>query len=241
MISIGIVSECGCEYYAELHEGWSFADCSLFTLTQVLPYLAESHMTKTLRDVLGEKFEILRCHTNEPPDWHVLSSPGGMFTPELWSWIGKLESKAPLLDHYGKIGEVDLGSLLVKDDPYLLESLAEINIEDVMAGSGSLALEQAALSLSRWVGSFQGGARVFWDYQKDRDLAESLLKLNRTFSTDLNFFPVRWEYISSPEIRREIKDAGQRQCSFAGRRHHALEDARVFRAMWQKGRELEVW
>lgn len=241
LISIGIASACGREFYVELHDGWTLGDCSLFTLTQVLPFLAEGRMAERLQQVLGDKYSILKCHTNDPPDWEVLANPNNIFSPELWSWVGELESISPLLDPRGKIGEPNLGALLVEDAPVLVEAARDIDLAAVMGRSGGLTRSEAASALSHWIASFPGPVQMAWNYAPDRDLVKGLLKDGPGHPENLDFFPLAFPANCDPLFLVEIKKAGEVQLKQCGKRHHALEDARAFLTRWRKGRELNVW
>lgn len=241
LISLGAVSSSGEEFYAEILDGWHLEDCSLFTLTQVLPFLAEGRMEQILQQAFGEKFSILRIHTDEQPQWQVLANPDKNFSAELWSWVAELERRAPLADPAGKIGEPDLGALLVKETPILRDEAVRLDLKASLAEYGALTRDEAARELSRWIAAFPGKVQMIWDYQADRDLVDSLLRSCRTYPENLNLLPLSLPDSLEPQVVREIKEAGDTYIKMTGRQHHALEDARAFQIRWQKGRELNAY
>lgn len=90
LISVGLVSEDGREFYAELADTWDLNDCSEFVKCEVLPHLEGGNSLMTLAELclnMGnwlESFEIPVSLVTDAPTWD-------------WPWIDYIFDEKNLL------------------------------------------------------------------------------------------------------------------------------------------------
>jgi len=101
LISIGLVSDNGCEFYAELQDTYQKSDCSDFVVEVVLPLLdgnnllMESQLAYKLKDwieSLGAEEVVLRCDS-PGYDWELVA---GLFN--CYEWPSNLSKKYGTVD-----------------------------------------------------------------------------------------------------------------------------------------------
>ncbi|MEZ4600753.1 MAG: hypothetical protein R2940_13270 [Syntrophotaleaceae bacterium] len=209
LISIGLVSICGREFYAELTDGWGLQDCSLFVLGQVLPLLDNEDAKTVLRSCLGDLFDVLRWLTAENLDERrmLLASPAvqrAMLHEHRWA-----------LEHTGMI---DLPAAAI---PRLAESLSRLELAELIKGKVGRTRRQAAKELATWFAEFHGPVRIIADSPLDHQVAQRLLRSLGGFPPDLYFGLLSDLGLT---INHEVREAF---FIGGGRRHHALDDARA--------------
>lgn len=87
LISVGLVSEDGREFYVELTDGWLPEHCTEFVVDVVLPLLGDKSAPRMTRDVAGERLAQWLAGFDGPvtviydteTDWRLLSQI-------LWPW-----------------------------------------------------------------------------------------------------------------------------------------------------------
>ena len=60
LISVGMVSEDGEEFYRELADGCELTECSMFVVAWVLPWLAEGLVGRNLSSLLGQHLDLVQ-------------------------------------------------------------------------------------------------------------------------------------------------------------------------------------
>jgi hypothetical protein len=226
LISLGMVSPCGREYYVELTDSWSLDECSLFVLGQVLPQLDEGAAEGVLRSRLGDLYELLRWLTAESFDERKRL----LTTSALQKAIVREFSLAHDWEQ-----DTGLGDLRAGDVPRLAEALAGLKSAELTKGKAGRTRRQAARELAAWLSRFPDGVRIIADSPLDNDLVLKLLRASQAFPEGITF-ELLSEHMLSPKpdkaILTKINAAREAYFQTGGRRHHALDDSRGHAIWW---------
>ncbi len=110
LISIGMVSEEGQEFYRELKDTWTLAGCSLFVLGWVLPWLSEGKAGNVLYERMQSTLDLIRYET---------ASGGSQLSEQMEAMLKQhLEADSALIDHLRFLSGQDTSGLYVREDPY---------------------------------------------------------------------------------------------------------------------------
>lgn len=222
IISLGLVSDNGEEFYRELSDTWNLAECSLFVVGQVLPALDGGLFGQVLSDRLGGKFELIREKTKD--DEHSCDPSRN---PALAAALRDEEDFAVKLALEEAVGEQR-----VRDFPVLLSALAEIELPTVLRGNSAATAGQVGADLSCWLEG-QGQIEICYNYETDRVLFEQLLGMGAgAASLDISYVYLPLFDLWDGEAQLEAVHGSMDRGEPGKLNHHALDDARFFRHFW---------
>lgn len=199
LISIGMVSEDGQEFYRELKDTWTLAGCSLFVLGWVLPWLSEGKAGNVLCGRLQSTLDLIR---------HETASGSSQLSEQKESILRQhVEANSALMDHLRFLSGQDISGLYVREDPYLAKPLKGLRPESILTGEQAQSRNQVASDLDAWLDGFAGDVTICVDSFYDKDMFHTLI--DRRF---------RFERV--PDLSDHSRGL---------RLHHALDDARALR------------
>lgn len=199
LISIGLVSEDGREFYRELKDTWTLAGCSLFVLGWVLPLLSEGEAGKVLSRRLQSTLDLIRYET----------ASGSCQLSEQQEVVLKhqFEADQGLMDHLRLLTGNDSSGLYVREDSYLATPLRGLRADSILTGEQMQTRSQVAEDLEAWLGGCDGEITICVDSFYDKEMFRSLIERRFKFERVPN-----------------LADHGEEL-----RVHHALDDARALR------------
>ena len=231
LISLGLVSEKGEELYIEISDTWYLAQCSLFVIGQVLPWMNGGAAEKTLRGKLGELFELI--------PW---------LTAESWDERRRLLEGKPLQDaivHELELAvrwesETGFADLRAGDVPRVKQAMSELTPQTLLEGDDGSPARSAAAELGIWL-SGEGRTTLVADSPIDFQLIRALLEQAGSISGNIDFrlLPDLKPSADANE-RRKVQQVRESNYARGGRRHHALDDARTLASWWKAARELDL-
>lgn len=222
LVSIGLVSECGKEFYAEPTDSWQVGETSIFTLSHVLYLLNDGKAENILRDRLGDYFDILRWLTDAECE---------LQNANINSLIDKVENFKQF-SSWLEIPKLDLER--VKNIPYLSQKLSNIT-PAVLSGREDLSFD-VAQRLKLWLESIGPEVDIVLDFITDWNLFVKILQdAGVVLSNTVRAKSVKEAFgdtngDDAATVCRRVKKEEQYRRGL--RRHHALDDARALRSAW---------
>lgn len=223
LISLGMVSTSGREFYIELSDSWTIGECTLFVTGQVLPRLDNGRATRVLQERLGDLYEIIRWMTAETVDERrkLLATPGLKR-----ALVGELSLAQKWEEDPG------FSDLRADDVSRVGEALFGLNLQDLIKGVAARNKRVAGQELAAWLDAFGGPVLILADSPLDHQLTQDLLNTS-------GVFPRQIDYALLPQLipgvnlaaLRQVQGARESYFAAGGRRHHALDDARAL-ACW---------
>lgn len=167
LISIGMVSEDGHEFYYELTDTWTLPDCSLFVIGWVLPWLSDGYAGKCLYGLLDLHLSLIQyeCDTD------------CLFPKKMEELLRQsLNSNSELMEHLRFLADTNAASeLTVWKNPHVAPLLQRVKPEKLLKGEQSASFTQVRRKLHGWLDQFEDP--VFCcDSDYDSDLLEDLIE-----------------------------------------------------------------
>jgi hypothetical protein len=227
LISLGLVSEDGQEFYRELTDTWTLDQCTLFVIAWVLPLMGDGIAEKHLKASLHAHLDLVR----------YLTDSDNQFPSEKTTGLNNaLASQPDLAEHLSFLeAMIEHSSLRVEQDSFLLKRLSGLSPKS-MLGKTAMPSWQAVEELNEWFSTFDKPTTIYVDNGFDKDLLKGLLYDCGATLPD----QVRIDYFALardvPVAKRGvITDFYQSK----GRLHHALDDAKAMRLLWLAGKDLK--
>ena len=209
LISIGLVSSSGREFYAELIDSWNLGECSLFVLGQVLPLLDEGGAGMVLQERLGDLYHVIRWLTAEDLE----ARKKMMADPEV--------QQALVKEHRWALEYTGLQDLPAAAAPRIAEALDGLEVSELIQGTAGRKRLETAKELAAWLTELPGPVRIIADSPLDHQLIQKLLRASGAFPKGLFFGLLQ-------DLGYQVNNAAREAFfSVSGRRHHALDDARA--------------
>lgn len=178
LISIGMVSEDGQEFYRELKDTWTIAGCSLFVLGWVLPWLSDGKTGDCLSSRLQSSLDLIQHETDND----------NLFPKQKEELLKhQISSDPDLMDHFRFLQEKDTSDLYVRNNPFLAVPLKGLRPESILAGEQVQTRNQVSLDLLAWLESFSGDPIISVDSYYDKDLLKTLIDRPLKFELVPNF------------------------------------------------------
>jgi hypothetical protein len=169
LISIGMVSEDGQEFYRELSDGWHLGECNLFVLAWVLPLLDAGRAGHKLFSKLDLHLDLIRYECDV--DNQISES-------KEVALLENIQINSGLQDHQRfLINCGDPCGKWISRNPFT-KRLASIKPADLLAGDQARPKEQVKQDVLEWLGRFQK-VEICCDYDGDYKLLGELL--DKTF------------------------------------------------------------
>lgn len=194
LISLGIVSEDGKEFYRELRDTWTLAGCSLFVLGWVLPWLSEGKAGDRLYSRLQSHFALIQYETDTDNQFPKQKE-------ELLKQ--QIESDPDLMDHFRFLSGKDTSDLYVRNNPFLAAPLRGLRPESILVGEQVQARSQVSHDLLAWLESFTGEPIICVDSYYDKDLLKTLIDRALKFELVPNFA----DHSSGLQLHHALDDA----------------------------------
>jgi hypothetical protein len=182
LISIGMVSEDGKEFYREFSDGWELVECTLFVIGWVLPWLSGGKVGETLSRDLDKHLDLvqLRCDSDN-------MYPKGK--DEVL--VKEVEANSELFEHLKFLMRSHgAPSLLVMQNPFLLKRIGEYQLHNLLVGNQAKPTMQISHEITVWLNDFDDPS-ICIDSEYDQVLFEKLLGQ-----------PIRCEMIVNTTVRR---------------------------------------
>jgi hypothetical protein len=167
LISIGMVSEDGQEFYRELKDTWTLAGCSLFVLGWVLPWLSEGKAGNLLYDRLQSALDLIRYET---------ASGGSQLSEQKETMLKQhLEADSELMDQFRFLSGKDTSSLYVRENPYLAKPLKRLRPESILEGDQVQPRIHVAQDLTAWLEGFADDITICVDSFYDKEMFQTMI------------------------------------------------------------------
>lgn len=181
LISIGMVSEDGQEFYRELTDGWKLAECTMFVVGWVLPWLSEGKVGNKLYMKLDKHLDLIQ----------YVCDADNLFPKTKEAMLDQaLKADTELLEHLGFLyrnyGSTDLQVLR---NQYVRNRISGYQLEHLRSGDQAQPREQVKQDLVAWLGRFQK-VQICCDYDGDYELLKELLGK-----------PLDWQLIENRAVR----------------------------------------
>ncbi len=201
LISFGIVSENGREYYRELKDTWTLSQCSLFVLGWVLPLLSNGKTGDRLNSRLQSTLDLIQFATDTDCQ----------FSKQREKLLNQhLESDPALMDHLRFLSGKDTSDLYVRNNHFLADRLRGLSPESLLLGEQVMTGTQVSQDLPAWLDNFDGEPTVCIDSQYDKDLLQTLI--NQTLKFEL--IPNLADHGSGLQRHHALADARELRIGF---------------------------
>ena len=194
LISIGMVSEDGQEFYRELKDTWTLAGCSLFVLGWVLPWLSVGKTGDRLYSRLQSYLDLIQYET----------ATDDQFSKQKEELLKQnLESDSDLMDHLRFLTGKDTSVLYVRNDPFLADRLKGLRPESILNGNQVQTSSQVSQDQLAWLDSFEGDPTICVDSYYDKDLLHTLIERKLRFE----LVPNQADHSSGLQLHHALDDA----------------------------------
>jgi hypothetical protein len=230
LISLGMVSAQGDEFYVELADNWTPARCSMFVLGQALPHLAEGATQNFLSDILGDLFELIRWLTAE----NLQEKREMMKKKQLQGAISRECDLALAWE-----ADPAFCDLTINDVSRVGEIMKGVGAEALTSGSYARTRSQAAGELANWLNRM-GRPVVVADNPVDHQLLRTFLNQSGTALNQVQFMLL--PHLSPTRVSKwpKVHQAREDYYVLGGRRHHALDDARALARWWREAEKHDL-
>ena len=198
LISIGLVAADGQEFYRELTDGWTIAECTMFVLGWVLPWLSDGKAGNRLYAKLGQHLDLIQYECDV--DHRFPAAKVKMLMQALQGDMALREHLHFLSNNY------DTTELQVWRNKCIADLIGSYRVEGLLSGDQAKSKEQARTDFIDWLKQFPN-----YEICCDSDYDIRLLK-------DLIDQQFQWRLISKKSGNPTVSDKNL---------HHALDDARM--------------
>ena len=194
LISIGMVSEDGQEFYRELKDTWTLAGCSLFVMGWVLPWLSGGMTGEYLYSKLQSTLDLIQYETDSD----------NLFSKQKESLLTQhLASDSALMDHFRFLSAQEASSLYVREAPFLAKQLRGLRPESILSGEQVQTGTQVSHDLLEWLNSFDGKPTICVDSYYDKDMLQTLIDRRLKFE----LVPNLADHSSGLQLHHALDDA----------------------------------
>ncbi|SHJ16147.1 hypothetical protein SAMN02745165_01654 [Malonomonas rubra DSM 5091] len=181
LISIGMVSEDGHEFYRELTDGWKLVECTMFVVAWVLPWLSEGRVGYKLYSKLDKHLDLLQYECDVD----------NLFSKAKEEMLDQaLQVDTELLEHLGFLSKnYGTTDLQVRQNKFLLKRIGGYQPNNLLSGDQAKPRDLVKQDLLEWLSRFQN-VQICCDYDGDYELLKNLLEQ-----------PLEWQLIENRAVR----------------------------------------